>query len=95
LKPIDLSLPRIKCIGAQWLVRLYEYLGNTPSLIINGFNAAGIPQSIDAGRPIMDKIGNDDESNNESDDESYGSSCSSDGIIQCRQKEFRHLINLH
>ena len=55
-EPVDLSLPRMKCIGAQWLVRLHEYLANSPWIIVNGFHAADIPQSIDACRPVFSGI---------------------------------------
>ena len=33
--PVDLSFPKKKCIGAQWLVRLHEYLDNSPWIIVN------------------------------------------------------------
>ncbi len=42
-EPVDLS----------WLVRLHEYLSSNPNIIVNGFMSAGIPQSIDAGKPIL------------------------------------------
>ena len=45
----------MKCIGAQWLVRLFEYLSDSPSIIVNGFLAANIAQSIDAGKPILEE----------------------------------------
>ena len=54
LEPIDLSTARIKCVGAQWLVRLVEHLSSNPDIIVNGFLAAGIPQSIDKGKPVLD-----------------------------------------
>ena len=52
IEPVDLSSAKMKCIGAQWLVRLFEYLSDSPSTIVNGFLAA---QSIDAGKPILEE----------------------------------------
>ena len=40
----------MKCASACWFIRLFEYLENNP---VNGFLAAGISQSIDAGHPIV------------------------------------------
>lgn len=50
---VDLSTPRIKCIGGQWLVKLFDHLSNNPHIVINGFQAAHISQSIDAGKPVL------------------------------------------
>ncbi len=50
-EPVDLSSSRMKCVGAQWLVRLFEHLSGSPNIINNGFIASGIPHSIDAGVP--------------------------------------------
>ena len=52
IEPVDLSSAKMKCIRAQWLVRLFEYLSDSPSIIVNGFLAA---QSIDAGKPILEE----------------------------------------
>ena len=49
----DLSAVRMKCIGAQWLVCLYEYFEENPKLIVSGFVASGIPQLIDTGMPYF------------------------------------------
>ena len=48
-----MSAPHMKCVGAQWLVRLYEHRLDSPQIIINGFLASGIPQSIDKGTPYL------------------------------------------
>ena len=53
---VDMSGPRMKCIGAQWLVRLYEHFLESPEIIINGFLASGIPQSIDNNKPYMVEV---------------------------------------
>ena len=47
LEPVDLSTAKMKSVGAQWLVRLDEYISESPDIIVNGFIASGIPQSID------------------------------------------------
>ena len=52
IDPIDLSTARMKCVSAQWIVRLSEYLQSCPDIIVNGFKA--ISKSIDAGRPVLD-----------------------------------------
>ncbi len=44
----------MKSLGAKWLVRMSEYFIKNPLIVVNGFHAAGIPQSIDAGRPVME-----------------------------------------
>ena len=51
--PIDLSTARMKCLGGQWLVKMFEYLSDNPSIIVHGFRAAHIPQSIDTGVPVL------------------------------------------
>ena len=40
--PVDLSIARMKCVGAQWMVALYEHLTNNPHVIVHGFQHAGI-----------------------------------------------------
>ena len=48
LEPIDLTTAKMKCISAQWITKLYEYLCKNPEIIVNGFLAAGISQALDA-----------------------------------------------
>ena len=31
-----------KCVGAQWMVALYEHLANNPHIVVHGFQHAGI-----------------------------------------------------
>ena len=50
LSPIDLRLPCLKELGAQWLLEMAEYISNNPQFITNGFFKAGIPQAIDVER---------------------------------------------
>ena len=40
--PVDLSTTRMKCVGAQWMVALYEHLTNNPHVTVHGFRHAGI-----------------------------------------------------
>ena len=61
IEPVDLSTPRMKCIGGQWMVKLFEYMSDNPALINNGFQAAHIPQSIDAGKPMFEEEEDDDD----------------------------------
>ena len=57
-----MSAPRMKCVGAQWLICLYEYFLDSLDIIINGFLSSEIPQSIDNGEPYLDES---DESSDE------------------------------
>ena len=67
IEPVDMGTARMKCIGAKWLVELCEYFADNPSIIVNGFLAAHISQSIDCGKPIFEDVEVD--SNDELDDE--------------------------
>ena len=40
--PVDLSTARIKYLGAQWMVALYEHLTDNPHVIVNGFQHTGV-----------------------------------------------------
>ena len=60
LEPVELPAAKMKCIGGQWLVRLVEYLSDNPRIVVNGFLAAGIPQSLDKGKPVIDEDLEDD-----------------------------------
>ena len=48
----------MKCVGAQWLVKLVDHLSQSPDIIVNGFIRSGISPSLSAGRPVMDSEGN-------------------------------------
>ena len=39
---LDLRMSIMKPLGAHWLVSLYDYLKEHPSIIENGFKAAGV-----------------------------------------------------
>ena len=74
-EPVDMSAPRMKSVGGKWLVSLYEHLLDSPDIVINGFLASGIPQSIDNGTPYLH------EAKSESSEDEYSSSedeCSSE-----------------
>ena len=70
-QPVDLSTSKMKCIGVPWLVRLYEHIATNPQYVVNGFIAAGIPQSIDAGQPIALHEDNNTCTDDESTDDEY------------------------
>ena len=77
VSPVDLSTSRMKCIGVSWLIHLYEYLESNPLLLVNGFHAAGIPQSIDAGHlttgnTLVEDPNDDTEDGNYTDEEDDG-----------------------
>ena len=78
LEPVDLSTAKMKSVGAQWLVRLDEYISESPDIIVNGFIASGIPQSIDAGMPIVNEDSSDsDDSTSTSEDSEDSDDCDS------------------
>ena len=45
--PVDLSMSKLKPLGADWLVAAYRYLQNNVSLATNGFRAAGIISALE------------------------------------------------
>ena len=47
-EPVDLRLSKIKPLGAQWLLELYDHFKANPSVIVNGFKAAGITDCLSA-----------------------------------------------
>jgi len=51
---VDLSTARTKCIGAGWLVKLYEHLENNPHIIVNGFRHAAIFKALNILTDIGD-----------------------------------------
>ncbi len=67
-EPTDLSTPRMKCLGGQWLVNVFDYLSKNPTIINNGFLASHIPQSIDAGHPVLGDVTSDEEEDTEEDE---------------------------
>ncbi len=61
IDPVDITTARMKCVSAQWMVKIFENLLDRPDIIVNGFKA--IAKSIDAGRPVLD----DDDDNTKGD----------------------------
>ena len=47
-EPVDLCLSKIKPLEAQWLLELYDHFKANPSVIVNGFKAAGITDCLSA-----------------------------------------------
>ncbi len=41
-KSVDIRLSIVKPLGAQWLVKLYDYFQTKKEIIMNGFKGAGI-----------------------------------------------------
>ena len=37
LQPIDLAMPLMKELGAEWLVEMADYIADNPQFIVNGF----------------------------------------------------------
>ena len=54
----------MKCLGAQWMVALYEHLTNNLDVIVNGFRHAGVFTALgllddDTGLPDHGKMSAD------------------------------------
>lgn len=43
---IDLSLTRMKPLGAKWIVKLYDFLQQNPNIVANGFVGCGITETL-------------------------------------------------
>ena len=52
-----------------WGAVACDYLSNNPTIINNGFLAAHIPQSIDAGEPMLGDVSDEDSEVDDSDSE--------------------------
>ena len=55
-------------------MKLFDYLSNNPQIVNNGFLAAHIPQSIDAGKPVLQDVllsDNEDDDYEDSEEDSY------------------------
>ena len=50
LQPVDLSLPRLKELGARWMVEMSQYLAENPqnNIIASGFINDGIAGALDS-----------------------------------------------
>jgi len=44
--PVDLSAARMKCLGAQWMLQVYEHLADNPQVVVNGFRHAGVYRAL-------------------------------------------------
>ena len=56
LQPVDLSLPRLKELGAKWMVEMSEYLAENPQIIVNGFIKSGIAGALDGEKEQQSDI---------------------------------------
>ena len=46
LEPANLRLQTMKPLGARWMIHLYDDMKSHPEIIVNGFRASGIYDSI-------------------------------------------------
>ena len=44
--PVDLKLSIMKPLGAQWMIKQYNYLKSKPDIVQNGFKGSGITDSL-------------------------------------------------
>jgi len=66
-EPVDTSAARMKSLGGKWLCEAIKYLQSNPSILTNGFKAAGITDALGIVVDLTNEIENYSES--ESDDE--------------------------
>ena len=43
---VDMRLSIMKPLSAKWVIETYQYLSANPTIIINGFRAAGIVDAL-------------------------------------------------
>ena len=46
LAPVNLNSVEMKHLGAKWMVRMFEHISNNPHLVVNGFIASGITNTV-------------------------------------------------
>ena len=46
-QPVDLSMPKMKELGARWLVETHEYIASNSQLIVNGILRSAITTAFD------------------------------------------------
>ena len=51
LEPINLGLPLLKELGAEWLVEMFHYISDNPQFITSGFICSGISHALDEQEP--------------------------------------------
>uniref|UniRef100_A0A1X7TLV9 Uncharacterized protein n=1 Tax=Amphimedon queenslandica TaxID=400682 RepID=A0A1X7TLV9_AMPQE len=54
----------MKCFSAHWIEQMFNYLSNSPDIIVHGFKA--IASSIEAGKPVLADIDCDEETDYDS-----------------------------
>ena len=67
LKSVNLSFPRLKELGAKWLVEMEEYIHENPHFIVNDSIHAGITAAFDGRLESEPTPAGDDESDTSSD----------------------------
>lgn len=72
LQPINLGLPALKEIGAQWLVDMASYISDNPQFIVNGFRHSGIIPTLN-GQEVTEESKDEQETDSDcNSDESEG-----------------------
>ena len=77
VQPINLGLPTLKVLGANWMAEVAQYFTDNPQTMVNGFIKAGITGALDGQLDIQDEPENDntdeiDSNENESDQDDMG-----------------------
>ena len=44
--PVDMCMSIMKPLGAQWLIKVYDQIKSSQSIITNGFRASGITETL-------------------------------------------------
>jgi len=72
LQPINLGLPALKEIRAQWLVDMASYISDNPQFIVNGFRHSGIIPAL-SGQEVTEESKDEQETDSDcNSDESEG-----------------------
>ena len=79
-QPVNLSSATMKFVGAKWLVKMYEYIRSNPSIAVNGFQKAGIPQTIDGFQALTTTLTTDNSHDDSSNSDNDSSDCENDSI---------------
>uniref|UniRef100_A0A1X7UNT4 Uncharacterized protein n=1 Tax=Amphimedon queenslandica TaxID=400682 RepID=A0A1X7UNT4_AMPQE len=79
LQPIDFSLPALRDLGGQWLVKMSEYISDNPQIVVNGFLKSGITQAIDEATTVDTDLDHSNPGDESSDEDSVTDNYSTDG----------------
>ena len=68
LVTVNLTSVDIKLLGAKWIVRMFKHISNVPHLVINGFIASGIIDTVSDALKDIEADEEDDTASDNGDD---------------------------